>query len=90
MKCSGFWNIKFKDLYRAYVSLKGSGQSQTTSKISSGEAKAIASSYIGEEGAYVSSVSDDGSQYICYISDADGNVVDAIAISYSGENLGRA
>ena len=47
------------------------------------------SSFIGEAGAYVSNVKDDGTQYICYISDANGTVVDAIAISYSGENLGK-
>ena len=68
----------------------GSSQGQTTSKITASEAQNIAAGFIGEEGAYVSSVKDDGTQYICYISDADGNVVDAIAISYSGENLGRA
>ena len=66
------------------------GQSSTQSKISASQAKSIAAGFIGEQGAYVSSVSDDGSEYICYISDANGTQVDAIAISYSGENLGRA
>ena len=65
-----------------------SGPSQT--KISPSEAKAIVSNnFIGEEGAYVSNVKDDGTQYICYISNANGTVVDAIAISYTGENLGK-
>ena len=63
------------------------GQGQT--KITPNQAKTIASGFIGEEGAYVSNVKDDGTQYICYISDANGTVVDAIAISYSGENLGK-
>lgn len=67
-----------------------SSQGQTVQKISSSQAKSIASGFIGEEGAYVSSVTDDGTQYICYISNSTGDVVDAIAISYSGENLGRA
>ena len=49
----------------------------------------VNNNYIGEAGAYVSNVKDDGTQYICYISDANGTVVDAIAISYSGENLGK-
>lgn len=68
----------------------GGGSNPTPSKISPEKAKAIASGYIGEPGAYVSSVKDDGTQYICYISNANGTVVDGIAISYSGENLGRA
>ena len=63
------------------------GQGQT--KITPNQAKTIASGFIGEEGAYVSNVKDDGTQYICYISDANGTVVDAIGISYSGENLGK-
>ncbi len=66
-----------------------SGGSQTPTKISSSQAKSIASGYIEEDGAYVSNVKDDGSMYICYISDANGEVVDAIGISYSGENLGK-
>lgn len=66
----------------------GSG-GQGQSKISADQAKSVASSFIGEAGAYVSNVKDDGTQYICYISDANGTVVDAIAISYSGENLGK-
>ena len=63
----------------------GTGQS----KITPGQAKTIATSFIGEEGAYVSNVKDDGTQYICYISNANGTVVDAIGISYTGENLGK-
>ena len=66
-----------------------SGGSQTPTKISSSQAKSIASGYIEEDGAYVSNVKDDGSMYICYISEANGEVVDAIEISYSGENLGK-
>ena len=66
-----------------------SGGSQTPTKISSSQAKSIASGFIEEDGAYVSNVKDDGSMYICYISNADGEVVDAIGISYSGENLGK-
>ncbi|MEE0925155.1 MAG: peptidase propeptide domain-containing protein, partial [Methanobrevibacter sp.] len=66
-----------------------SGGSQTPTKISSSQAKSIASGFIEEDGAYVSNVKDDGSMYICYISDANGEVVDAIGISYSGENLGK-
>lgn len=66
-----------------------SGGSQTPTKISSSQARTIASGFIEEDGAYVSNVKDDGSIYICYISNADGEVVDAIGISYSGENLGK-
>ena len=66
-----------------------SGGSQTPTKISSSQAKSIASGFIEEDGAYVSNVKDDGSMYICYISDANGEVVDAIGISYSGDNLGK-
>ena len=66
-----------------------SGGSQTPTKSSSSQAKSIASGFIEEDGAYVSNVKDDGSMYICYISDANGEVVDAIGISYSGENLGK-
>lgn len=66
-----------------------SGGSQTPTKISSSQAKSIASGFIEEDGAYVSNVKDDGSMYICYISNADGEVVDAIGISYTGENLGK-
>jgi hypothetical protein len=66
-----------------------SGGSQTPTKISSSQAKSIASGFIEEDGAYVSNIKDDGSMYICYISDANGEVVDAIGISYSGENLGK-
>ena len=66
-----------------------SGGSQTPTKISSSQAKSIASGFIEEDGAYVSNVKDDGSMYICYISHANGEVVDAIGISYSGENLGK-
>ena len=66
-----------------------SGGSQTPTKISSSQAKSIASGFIEEDGAYVSNVKDDGSMYICYISDANGEVVDAIGISYTGENLGK-
>ena len=66
-----------------------SGGSQTPTKISSSQAKTIASGFIEEDGAYVSNVKDDGSMYICYISNADGEVVDAIGISYTGENLGK-
>ena len=66
-----------------------SGGSQTPTKISSSQAKSIASGFIEEDGAYGSNVKDDGSMYICYISDANGEVVDAIGISYSGENLGK-
>ena len=65
------------------------GSSPSPNKISPEKAKSIASGYIGEEGAYVSSVKDDGTLYICYISDSNGTVVDAIGISYSGENIGR-
>lgn len=63
--------------------------SPTQQKISPSEAKSIASGFIGEEGAYVSNVKDDGTEYICYISNSNGTVVDAIAISYSGKNLGK-
>lgn len=66
------------------------GNTPSSNKISADQAKSIASGFIGEAGAYVSSVKDDGSEYICYISDSNGTVVDAIAISYSGANLGRA
>ena len=66
-----------------------SNQSQPVNKISAQEAQTIASQYIGEPGAYVSNVKDDGTEYICYISDSNGTVVDAIGISYTGENLGR-
>lgn len=67
----------------------GSG-GQGQSKISADQAKALVNNnFISEAGAYVSNVKDDGTQYICYISDANGTVVDAIAISYSGENLGK-
>ncbi len=65
------------------------GGNPTPTKISADKAKSIASGFIGEPGAYVSSVKDDGTQYICYISDSNGTVVDAIGISYSGENLGK-
>lgn len=64
-------------------------QSQPTNKISAQEAQSLASQYIGEPGAYVSSVKDDGSMYICYIANSTGDVVDAIGISYTGENIGR-
>ena len=69
----------------------GSGSGgQGSSKISADKAKSIVNNnFIGEPGAYVSSVKDDGTQYICYISNANGTVVDAIAISYTGENLGK-
>ena len=67
----------------------GNGGGSGSSKISPDRAKTIASGFIGEEGAYVSSVKDDGTQYICYISNSNGTVVDAIGISYSGENLGK-
>ena len=67
----------------------GGGGNPTPSKISPEKAKAIASGFIGEPGAYVSSVKDDGTEYICYISNENGTVVDAIGISYSGENLGE-
>lgn len=67
----------------------GGGNNPSPSKISPEKAKSIASGFIGEPGAYVSSVKDDGTQYICYISDSNGTVVDAIGISYSGENLGK-
>ena len=66
-----------------------SGGSQTPTKISSSQAKSIASGFIEEDGAYVSNVKDDGSMYICYITNSTGSVVDAIGISYSGENLGK-
>lgn len=66
-----------------------SSQNREPSKISSSQAKSIASGFIGEEGAYVSNVKDDGTQYICYIANSNGTVVDAIAISYSGKNLGK-
>ena len=66
-----------------------SNQSQPVNKISAQEAQTIASQYIGEPGAYVSNVKDDGTEYICYISDSNGTGVDAIGISYTGENLGR-
>ncbi|MBQ3473684.1 MAG: endoglucanase [Methanobrevibacter sp.] len=67
----------------------GSGSSSQT-KITPAQAKSIVNNnFIGEAGAYVSNVKDDGTQYICYISNANGTVVDAIAISYSGENLGK-
>ncbi len=65
------------------------GSNPSSTKISADKAKSIASGFIEEEGSYVSSVKDDGTQYICYISDSNGTVVDAIGISYSGENLGR-
>ena len=67
----------------------GGSTNPTQQKITPAEAKTIATGFIGEEGAYVSNVKDDGTQYICYISNANGTVVDAIAISYSGENLGK-
>lgn len=66
-----------------------SNQSQPANKISAQEAQTIASQYIGEPGAYVSNVKDDGTEYICYISNSNGTVVDAIGISYTGENLGK-
>lgn len=68
-----------------------SSSNSTSNKISPGEAKTIATGFIGEEGAYVSSVKDDtaSGMYICYISNANGTVVDAIGISYTGENLGK-
>ena len=66
------------------------GQGGTTpSKITPSQASSIASGFIGEEGAYVGAVTDSGSNYICKIYDANGNWVDSIIISYSGENLGR-
>ena len=68
----------------------GGGGNPNPSKISPEKAKEIATGYIGEPGAYVSSVKDDGTKYICSISNSNGTVVDGIAISYSGENLGRA
>ena len=69
----------------------GSGSGgQGSTKISPDRAKSIVNNnFIGEPGAYVSNVKDDGTQYICYISNANGTVVDAIAISYTGENLGK-
>ncbi len=67
----------------------GSGSGSGTTKITPDKAKSIASGFIGEAGAYVSNVKDDGSMYICYISNSTGDVVDAIGISYSGENLGK-
>ena len=65
------------------------GSNSTSNKITAEQAKAIATSFIGTPGAYVSNVKDDGSQYVCYISDENGTHVDTIAISYTGENLGR-
>ena len=67
----------------------GNGTAPTQNKISSSEAQSIASQYIEAEGAYVGNVKDDGTQYICYIYNAEGSLVDAIAISYTGENLGE-
>lgn len=70
----------------------GNGSSNPTpNKITPGQAKTIATGFIGEEGAYVSSVKDDtaSGMYICYISNANGTVVDAIGISYTGKNLGK-
>ena len=67
----------------------GSGSGSGTTKITPDKARSIASGFIGEAGAYVSNVKDDGSMYICYISNSTGDVVDAIGISYSGENLGK-
>ncbi|WP_458454020.1 endoglucanase [Methanobrevibacter sp.] len=69
----------------------GSGSGgQGSTKISPDKAKSIVNNnFIGEPGSYVSNVKDDGTQYICYISNANGTVVDAIGISYTGENLGR-
>ena len=67
----------------------GSGSGSGTTKITPDKARSIASGFIGEAGAYVSNVKDDGTMYICYISNSTGDVVDAIGISYSGENLGK-
>ena len=67
----------------------GGSTNPTQQKITPAQAKTIATGFIGEEGAYVSNVKDDGTEYICYISNSNGTVVDAIAISYSGENLGK-
>ena len=67
----------------------GSGSGSGSTKITPDKARSIASGFIGEAGAYVSNVKDDGSMYICYISNSTGDVVDAIGISYSGENLGK-
>ena len=70
-------------------SSSGNGTAPTQNKISSSEAQSIASQYIEEEGAYVGNVKDDGTMYICYIYNAEGSLVDAIGISYSGQNLGK-
>ena len=67
----------------------GSGSGSGTTKITPDKARSIASGFIGEAGAYVSNVKDDGTMYICYISNSTGDVVDAIGISYTGENLGK-
>ncbi len=60
-----------------------------SNKISSSQASSIASQFIEVQGAYVGNVVDTGSDYACHIYDANGNWVDTIIISYSGENLGR-
>ena len=67
----------------------GQGGGTAPTNITPSEASSIASGYIGEAGAYVGAVKDSGSNYICKIYDANGNWVDSIIISYSGENLGE-
>ena len=68
----------------------GNGTTPTPSKISPAEAKAIAEKYVEEPGAYVGDdVKDDKTMYICYVYNAEGSLVDAIGISYSGQNLGK-
>ena len=67
----------------------GNSSNPSQQKITPAQAKTIATGFIGEEGAYVSNVKDDGTEYICYISNSNGTVVDAIGISYTGENLGK-
>ena len=70
----------------------GNGTTPTPSKISPAEAKAIAEQYVEEPGAYVGDdVKEDKANfmYICYVYNAEGSLVDAIGISYTGANLGE-
>lgn len=66
-----------------------SSNHSTPNKLPPEKIPPIVNPLIGEPGCYLSSVKDNGEYYVCYIANANGTIVDAIGISYTGENLGR-